>query len=85
MPVTKSKQGKPLGGIGAERQSPRRHSLILDDRLLSKQYITGRLNDRISNDAFDASWDDDTNIAPSKKAIYDYVSSIGADQHEWAH
>jgi len=84
MPVTKSKQGKPLGGIGAERQSSRRHSLILDDRLLSKQYITGRIEDKISNDAFDASWDDDTTIAPSKKAVYDYVSSLG-DSGEWAH
>ena len=53
MPVTKSKQGKPLGGIGAERQSDRAHSLVLDDRLLSKQYITNRIEAKISNDAFD--------------------------------
>ncbi|MDP6584945.1 MAG: hypothetical protein QF535_09830, partial [Anaerolineales bacterium] len=43
MPVSKSKQGKPLGGIGAERQSGRKHSIILDDRLLSKQYITNKI------------------------------------------
>jgi hypothetical protein len=51
MPVTKSKQGKPLGGIGAERQSARRHSLVLDDRLLSKQYITEKINSNVSDDA----------------------------------
>ena len=38
MPVSKSKQGKPLGGVGAERQSGRSHSLVMDDRLMSKQY-----------------------------------------------
>ena len=40
MPVSKSKQGKPLGGVGAERQSGRSHSLVMDDRLMSKQYVT---------------------------------------------
>jgi hypothetical protein len=83
MPVTKSKQGKPLGGIGAERQSPRKHSLVIDDRLLSKQYITGRIEAKISDGALDASWDGDTITAPSKNAVYDYVSSLSATSDMW--
>jgi hypothetical protein len=83
MPISKSKQGKPLGGIGAERQSPRKHSLVLDDRLLSKQYITGRIEAKISDDALDASWDGDVVTAPSKNAVYDYVSSLSATSDMW--
>ena len=88
MPVSKSKQGKPLGGIGAERQSPRRHSLILDDRLLSKQYITEKINSNVSDDALDATWDtgydaSNATTAPSKNAVYDYVSSLSATSDMW--
>ena len=88
MPVSKSKQGKPLGGIGAERQSPRKHSLVLDDRLLSKQYITARINSNVSDDALDATWDtgydaSNATTAPSKNAVYDYVSSLSATSDMW--
>jgi len=85
MPVTKSKQGKPLGGIGAERQSRRKHSLVLDDRLLSKQYITNKLDDRIDNTAFDSNWSNDTSTAPSKAAIFNKINSMGLYTHEWTH
>jgi hypothetical protein len=85
MPVTKSKQGKPLGGIGAERQSPRRHSLILDDRLLSKQYITTKLDDRIDDTSYSSGWDGITDRAPSVNAVYDKINSMGLTTHEWTH
>ena len=83
MPVSKSKQGKPLGGIGAERQSGRRHSLILDDRLLSKQYITNKLDARVSDDEFSSSWAGVTNIAPSKDAIQAYLNSLEVSTSAW--
>jgi hypothetical protein len=83
MPVSKSKQGKPLGGIGAERQSGRAHSLVLDDRLLSKQYITNKLDDRVSDDAFSSSWADVTNVAPSKNALNDKFNALSVTTSAW--
>ena len=83
MPVSKSKQGKPLGGIGAERQSGRKHSLILDDRLLSKQYITNKLDARVSDDAFSSSWADVDNIAPSKNAINNKFNALSVTTSAW--
>jgi len=85
MPVSKSKQGKPLGGIGAERQSGRRHSLVLDDRLLSKQYITNKLDNRIDDTAYGVGWDGVTDRAPSVNAVYDKINSLGLTAHEWTH
>ena len=59
MPVTIPRNIKkpktPLGGIGAERQTRRAHSLVIDDRLLSKQYITSRVDSKVSNDAYGGS------------------------------
>jgi len=83
MPVSKSKQGRPLGGIGAERQSGRRHSLVLDDRLLSKQYITRRLDDRVSDVAFGSSWADVTDIAASKGALSDKFNALTVNAEHW--
>tara|TARA_Y100000310_G_scaffold325653_1_gene389427 strand:- start:239 stop:1747 length:1509 start_codon:yes stop_codon:yes gene_type:complete len=83
MPVSKSKVGKPLGGIGAERQSDRRHSLILDDRLLSKQYISGRLDARIDDTAYGVGWDGVTDRAPSVNAVYDKINSLGTISDIW--
>ena len=31
--------------------------LVLDDRLPSKQYIKNKVDGKVSNDAFDATWD----------------------------
>ena len=59
--IKKPKQ--PLGGIGAERQTRRAHSLVLDDRLLSKQYITSRVDNKVSDSAFGGSWADVTDTA----------------------
>ena len=83
MPVAKSKQGEPLGGVGAERQSRRRHSLVLDDRLLSKQYISGRLDARIDDTAYGVGWDGVTDRAPSVNAVYDKINSLGAISDIW--
>lgn len=83
MPVSKSKQGKPLGGIGAENQSGRKHSLVIDDRLLSKQYITNKLDDRVSDEAFSSSWADVTNVAPSKNALNDKFNALSVTTSAW--
>jgi len=77
------KQGKPLGGIGAERQDRRTHSLILDDRLISKQYITNRVDSKVSDDAFGGSWADVTDIAPSKGAVQAYLNSLSVSTSAW--
>ncbi len=69
MPVSKSKQGKPLGGVGAERQSGRSHSLVMDDRLMSKQFGSG--------------WDAVTTEAPSKNAVYDKINSLSTTSDVW--
>ena len=83
MPVSKSKQGKPLGGMGAERQTTRGHSLILDDRLMSKQYIQSKLDARVSDDAFGASWADVSNVAPSKGALNDKFNALSVTTSAW--
>ena len=57
--------------------------MVIDDRLLSKQYISNRIEAKISDDALDASWDGDTTSAPSKNAVYDYVSSLSATSDMW--
>ena len=84
MPVPKSKQGKPLGGIGAERQSPRRHSLILDDRLLSKQYISTKIESYIDNTPYsEAAWDNVTDRAPSMEVVFEKINSLGEVSDVW--
>jgi len=83
MPVPKSKQGKPLGGVGAERQSPRRHSLILDDRLLSKQYITGQVDGKVDDTSFTSDWSTETTTAPSKAAVYNKFNSLSVSTSAW--
>ena len=83
MPVSKSKQGKPLGGVGAERQSGRSHSLVMDDRLMSKQYVTRRIEAKISDDAFGSGWDAVTTEAPSKNAVYDKINSLSTTSDVW--
>ena len=83
MPVAKSKQGKPAGGIGAENQSTRTHSLVMDDRLFSKQYVTRRIEAKISDDAFGSGWDAVTTEAPSKNAIYDKINSLAVTSDVW--
>ena len=84
MPVPKSKQGKPLGGIGAERMSPRRHALVLDDRLLSKQYIAAKVDSKVDDTAYGASWVDVRDTAPSKGAVQAYLASLTTNASHWS-
>ena len=83
MPVPKKQQGKPLGGFGAERQTQRGHSLVLDDRLLSKQYIKGRIDAHIDDTAYGSGWDGVTDRAPSVNAVYDKINSLGVISDIW--
>ena len=64
---------KPRGGM----------PLVLDDRLISKQYITEQLNDKVDDTAFGSSWDAVTDIAPSKNAVYDYLNSLVSVSDVW--
>ena len=82
MPVPKKQQGKPLGGIGAQATT-RHHALILDDRLLSKQYITNRVNSKVDDTAFSSSWSTDTTTAPSKAALHAKFNALSITTSAW--
>jgi len=84
IPRNIKKPKTPLGGIGAERQTRRAHSLVIDDRLLSKQYITSRVDSKVSNDAYGGSWSDVTDTAPSKQAVQSYLSTFSAAAGPWS-
>jgi len=65
---------KPRGGM----------PMVLDDRLISKQYIKDKLDDRIKNDEFDAStWDNDTENTASREVIFNKISSLTAVADVW--
>jgi len=83
MPVPKSKQGKPLGGIGAQAMTRRNHALILDDRLLSKQYIQAKTDAKVDDTAFSASWSTETTTAPSKAALHAKFNSLSVSSSAW--
>ena len=76
IPRNIKKPQTPLGGIGAERQTKRAHSLVIDDRLLSKQYITSRVNSKVDDTAFSSSWSIDTTTAPSKAALHAKINAL---------
>jgi len=80
MPVPKRQQGKPLGGVGAERmQGKRNYSLILDDRLLSKQFVTAKADSKVDNTAFASSWANDETTAPTKAAVFNKINTLSVD------
>jgi len=83
MPVPKSKQGKPLGGIGAQAMSNRRHALVLDDRLLSKQYISAKTDEKVDDTAFSSSWSTDSTTAPSKAALHAKFNALSVNTSAW--
>jgi len=83
MPVPKRQQGKPLGGIGAQAMT-RNHSLVLDDRLLSKQYITAKTDSKVDNTAYGASWVDVSDTAPSKGAVQAYLATLTTNASHWS-
>ena len=58
--------------------------MVLDDRLISKQYINEKINNRIKNDEFDAStWDNDTENTASREVIFNKISSLTAVADVW--
>jgi hypothetical protein len=79
--IKKPKQS--LGGIGAERQTQRVHSLVLDDRLLSKQYITSRVDSKVDDTAFSSSWINKTTVAPSKAALHAKFNALSVNTSAW--
>tara|TARA_R110002110_G_scaffold132906_2_gene314898 strand:- start:634 stop:2124 length:1491 start_codon:yes stop_codon:yes gene_type:complete len=83
MPVPKSKQGKPLGGIGAQAMTNRRHALVLDDRLLSKQYISAKTDAKVDDTAFSSSWSTDSTTAPSKAALHAKFNALSVNTSAW--
>jgi len=77
------KTGKPLGGVGAQATQSRTHSLVLDDRLLSKQFISAKADEKVSDAAFGGSWSTVTDVAPSKQAVHSYLNSLSVSTSAW--
>jgi len=73
------KIGKPLGGVGAERMRKRNYSLVLDDRLISKQFVTAKADAKVDNTAFASSWATDETTAPTKAAVFNKINSLSVD------
>ncbi len=78
------KIGKPLGGVGAQATQSRTHSLILDDRLLSKQFVSAKADSKVSDASFGGSWADVTDVAPSKGAVQAYLNSLESTAGPWS-
>ena len=63
--------------------------MVLDDRLISKQYIASKADAKVDDTAFGASWDyvegsnDNNKIAPSKNAVYDKINSLSVVSDVW--
>jgi hypothetical protein len=57
--------------------------MVLDDRLISKQYIKGKVDDKVDDTAYGSSWDAVTDVAPSKNALYDYLNSLSPSSDMW--
>ena len=73
------KIGRPLGGVGAERMKKRNYSLVLDDRLISKQFVTAKADAKVDNTAFASSWATDETTAPTKAAVFNKINSLSVD------
>ena len=73
------KIGKPLGGVGAERMKKRNYALVLDDRLISKQFVTAKADAKVDNTAFASSWSTDETTAPTKAAVFNKINSLSVD------
>jgi len=57
--------------------------LVLDDRLISKQYITQRVDSKVDNTPFGATWNEVTDVAPSKEVLYEYLNSLTTYSDMW--
>ena len=74
--MSAKKIGKPLGGVGAENMQKRKFNLVLDDRLLSKQYVKERILDNTSNEAYGSDWANEDEKAPTKQSIFNQTIKI---------
>jgi len=57
--------------------------MVLDDRIDSKQKIKEKIDAKVDDTVFGASWDAVTDVAPSKNAVYDHVNSLTAVSDVW--
>ena len=59
--------------------------MVLDDRLISKQYLKAQIDKRIVNDPYDATeWNDDTENTASRDSIYELVGTWSQVTDVWA-
>ena len=72
-------ENEKLAGNKRMSQQP----LVLDDRLISKQYIKAKADAKVDDTAFGVSWDAVDDIAPSKNALYDYLNSLTPSSDMW--
>ena len=73
-------ENEKLAGNKQMSQQP----MVLDDRLISKQYITDKLDARIDNTPYsEADWDGVTDRAPSMEVVYEKINSMGAVSDVW--
>jgi hypothetical protein len=71
----------PYGWDAIKKTTP--SPLILDDRIDSKQKIKEKIDAKVDDTVFGESWDDVTDIAPSKNAVYDQINSLTAVADVW--
>jgi hypothetical protein len=79
---------KKAGDYGLHKvTTAKTRMLVMDDRLISKQYLKGRIDVRISDDSFDTvgegAWADATDIAPSKNTLNNYLNSLEVSTSAW--
>ena len=79
---------KKVGDYGLHKNTTAKtRMLVMDDRLISKQYLKGRIDNRISDASFDTvgdgAWADATDIAPSKNTLNNYLNSLEVSTSAW--
>ena len=63
--------------------------MVLDDRLISKQYIKAKVDGKVDDTAYGSSWNyiegtnNNNEVAPSKNAVYDYLNSLAPSSDMW--
>ena len=64
--------------------------MVLDDRLISKQYIKAKVDAKVDDTAYSSSWNyiegsnNNNEVAPSKNAVYDYLNSLAPSSDMWS-
>jgi hypothetical protein len=64
--------------------------MVLDDRLISKQYIKEKVDAKVDDTAYSSSWNyiegsnNNNEVAPSKNAVYDYLNSLAPSSDMWS-